>query len=87
MGTFVSGSPRAFTSIGSAAKPFQGIFEANGFEIIGLYINAVSVEYKGLFGYAVLGSQIKNVKISGSIAGGGKSGSRGWLHQRANHRL
>ena len=74
-GTFVSGSPRAFTSIGSAAKPFQGIFEANGFEIIGLYINAVSVEYRGLFGYAGTGSQIKNVKISGSIAGGGKSGA------------
>lgn len=74
-GTFVSGSPRAFTSIGSAAKPFQGIFEANSFEIIGLYNNISWVDYQGLFGYASTGSQIKNVKLSGSITGGNRSGA------------
>ncbi|NLI74771.1 MAG: hypothetical protein GX369_08430, partial [Euryarchaeota archaeon] len=73
-GTFVSGSPRAFTSIGSAAKPFQGIFEGNGFEIIGLYKVQAYAENQGLFGYAGTNSQIKNIKISGSMAGDGKAG-------------
>lgn len=74
-GTFVSGSPKEFTSIGSAAKPFQGIFEGNGFEIIGLYNNISWVDYQGLFGYAGTNSQIRNVKISGSITGGNRSGA------------
>ncbi len=76
-GTFVSQpyNRKKFTSIGSAGKPFKGIFDGNGFEIIGLYIDISYVEYQGLFGYADTGSEIKNLKISGSIAGGNKSGA------------
>lgn len=74
-GSFVSGSPRQFTSIGSAAKPFKGTFDGCGFEIIGLYNVLNWVSCQGLFGYADTGSVIRSIKISGSITGGEKTGA------------
>lgn len=75
-GTFKSASPKPFISIGdSSNKPFKGIFDGGGFKIIGLYINTGWIEYRGLFGYAGTGSVIKDLKISGSIAGKHRTGS------------
>lgn len=74
-GTFVSGSLKQFTPIGSAARPFKGIFDGRGFKIIGLYIDKNWLPYQGLFGYAGTGSEIADLKLAGSIAGGDKTGS------------
>ncbi len=71
-GTFVSATPRAFTNIGSGSgKSFQGHFDGDGKEVIGLYINNASwTRYGGLFSYAAAGSVIQNVSISGVVNGG-----------------
>lgn len=74
-GTFKSGSPRQFPSIGSPSKPFVGVFDGGGFEIIGLYVNSGWHEYRGLFGYAGTGSVIKDLRVSGSIYGTQRTGS------------
>lgn len=76
-GTFVSASPRVFTSIGSGAdKSFQGHFNGDGKEITGLYISKASwLHYGGLFGYAAAGSVIRDVNISGEINGGHETGA------------
>jgi len=71
-GTFVSGNPKMFTSIGKSNKSFQGHFDGDGKAIIGLYINKDGWNHSwiGLFGYAAGGSEIKNVSVSGSVKGG-----------------
>lgn len=76
-GTFVSQPDQRneFTSIGSMNEPFNGNFNGNGYEIIGLYINKNWVDYQGLFGYAGTRSVIQDLKVSGSIAGHDKTGS------------
>jgi hypothetical protein len=74
-GTFVSSSPKQFTSIGNgSSKSFQGNFDGDGHKVIGLYINKSWINYAGLFGYAGAGSMIRDFSISGSVAGGNYSG-------------
>jgi len=74
-GTFVSGNPRKFTSIGSSANKFAGHFDGDGYEVVGLYVNNEgNGDYQGLFGYADTGSVIEKIKISGSVKGGNRSG-------------
>jgi hypothetical protein len=75
-GTFASGSPRNFTRIGSgASRSFLGCFDGGGFEIIGLYVSQSGTAYQGLFGYAGTGSVIRNLRVSGSVAGAEKTGA------------
>ena len=58
------GSPQILT-----AFPFSGIFDGNGHEITGLYINNTSSgDYQGLFGY--IDGTVKNLKVvDGSVFG------------------
>jgi hypothetical protein len=74
-GTFVSSSPKQFTPIGNISNKFLGHFNGADYEIIGLYINISYQDYKGLFGNAGTGSVIRNLKVSGSIAGGNWTGA------------
>lgn len=75
-GTFASGSPRAFTRIGTgASRSFLGCFDGGGFEIIGLYISQSGTAYQGLFGCAGTGSVIRNLRVSGSVAGADNTGA------------
>ena len=68
-GSFVSGNPRKFKSVGTSNNHFQGCFDGYGSEVSGLYVNESWPDYWGLFGYAGNGSVIRNVTISGSIKG------------------
>ena len=56
-----------WTSIGNSSKKYQGTFDGDGHEIIGLYINN-SEFYQGLFGYVHNGT-IKNLGITGHVKG------------------
>lgn len=58
-------SNAVFTAAGSAAVPFTGEFNGNGYSINGLNITAAS-SYQGLFGY-VSGGKVENFTISGNI--------------------
>ncbi len=59
----------------STSKQFEGIFDGDGHKVSGLYINQSSTDYQGLFGYIGKdGSQslqptIKNLSVSGYVAG------------------
>lgn len=50
----------AFEPIGNQEHPFSGVFDGNGYKIVGLSVQASS--YVGLFGY-IDGATIKNVGI------------------------
>ncbi|WP_035214094.1 InlB B-repeat-containing protein [Desulfitobacterium hafniense] len=58
-----------YAPIGTAGKPFTGIFDGAGRTISGLVI-ATQDSYQGLFGY-VRGGEIKNVTSDGNIKSGG----------------
>ena len=58
-----------YAPIGTAGKPFTGIFDGAGRTISGLVI-ATQDNYQGLFGY-VRGGEIKNVTLDGNIKSGG----------------
>jgi len=65
----------SFTPIGTAASPFNGIFDGNGYSITGLNINSTGTTdlYTGLFGYTQ-GATIKNLVLnSPTIYGNGYS--------------
>lgn len=58
-----------WTPIGTAADPFNGIFDGGGNKIGGLYISSDN-DYQGLFGYVGKGGKIKNLTVTG---GGNKN--------------
>jgi prepilin-type N-terminal cleavage/methylation domain-containing protein len=58
----------SWTPIGTLASPFKPVFDGEGFSITGLYVNASSSDYQGLFGYKSDGA-IKNLSVSGSVTG------------------
>ena len=49
-------------------KPFQGIFDGNGYEIKNLYVNTPSVSNSGLFGKCQ-DALIQNLTVSGEVIG------------------
>ena len=55
-----------WTPIGTAAKPFVGIFDGNGKTISGLNLTTTGAAYEGLFGY-VLSSTVKNFTVDGKV--------------------
>ena len=57
---------RSWTSIGSASKPFEGVFDGDGYTINGLKLTTTAAENEGLFGY-VLSSTVKNFSVNGEI--------------------
>ncbi len=57
-----------WTPIGSNAAPFTGTFDGGGCKITGLSITG-SDAYRGLFGYVNSGAAVRNVGVSGTIAG------------------
>lgn len=60
-----SGTPTAWTSIGSESNPYAGTFDGAGHTISGIYINTTEAEYQGLFGYTK-GATIQNLGIVNS---------------------
>ncbi len=59
-----------FVPIGSLSTPFTGTFDGLGNSISNLTINTPSNDYVGLFGYAGVGSFIRNVGLVGySVTG------------------
>ena len=51
--------------IGTAASPFTGIFDGNGFEITGLKIDRTDTDYVGLFGYCRFNDAVKIPNLRG----------------------
>lgn len=62
-----------FEPIGSAAAPFDGTFDGNGFEIVGLHIHRPNTEGVGLFGETASGATIHDVTIKEWTVRGGDS--------------
>ncbi len=59
-----------WTPIGiNSGVPFKGTFDGAGHTISGIYINAPSSSFQGLFGYVILGS-IKNLGVKDSYIKG-----------------
>ncbi len=58
-----------WTPIGDDEKLYSGTFEGNNKTVSGLYINASSSEYQGLFGYTNETSEISNLGVDGSVNG------------------
>lgn len=60
--------------IGTAAQPFQGVFDGNNHTVSGLFINRTS-DYTGFFGSAI-GATVKNITLEfTSVAGGSNTGA------------
>ncbi len=55
--------------IGSFTYPFKGTFDGAGHSITGLKINRENAERVGLFGEINMNATVKNLTVSGSIAG------------------
>ncbi|MDE7300986.1 MAG: hypothetical protein K2N47_02335, partial [Clostridia bacterium] len=56
----------AYSATASANRYFQGSFDGDGHTIKNLYVNQTA-EYKGLFGYAASGSEIKNINFTNPV--------------------
>lgn len=71
-GTFnvptVAGAAEIWTPIGTSTNQFRGAFDGGGYTISGLYTN-VNASYQGLFGYIGPGGAVKNITVSGVVAG------------------
>ncbi|MEG1913051.1 MAG: GLUG motif-containing protein [Cloacibacillus sp.] len=65
-------SAREWTAIGTDAKLFKGAFDGGGHAITGLYINKTGPQDKnqGLFGCIDAAGAIKDLRLSGCVAGG-----------------
>jgi len=63
-GSVKSGTPKAWTPIGTRDNPFRGNFDGKGHSIKGLYFDEPFV-YTGLFGY-VLSNKLSGITISES---------------------
>ena len=77
---------REWTPIGGKNCPFRGIFDGNGHTVFGLFIDAPSDGYLGLFGALGAGGTVMNLGLAGGlIHGGGRVallvGSNGGLIQ------
>lgn len=60
--------------IGTAAQPFQGVFDGNNHTVSGLFINRTS-DYTGFFGSAI-GATVKNLTLEFTgVAGGSNTGA------------
>ncbi len=66
---------QSMTPIGTNTVAFQGTFDGQGYEIIGLSINKESTAGVGLFAYASSGAIIKNLILSGTVNGAAQVGS------------
>jgi PGF-pre-PGF domain-containing protein len=55
-------SGEGFVPVGNASNKFSGLFDGQGYEISGLYINR-STNYVGLFGATDSGASIKSVRL------------------------
>ena len=72
-GTY-TGTPSAFSPIGTSSTPFKGTFDGNGYTIRGLYVVSQSGTDVGLFG-CIKKATIKNVTLANSyISGTGRVG-------------
>ena len=69
-GADIAGLEVSWTPIGNNSKQFCGTFDGGGYEISGLYINKPNSGYQGLFGYVGASGTIRNLGVSGSVAGG-----------------
>lgn len=58
-------------SIGTKAKPFDGIFDGNGYSIIGIDVRTVN-QYSGLFGYVNKDASIENLSLKACTISGGQ---------------
>ncbi|MFA7468906.1 MAG: hypothetical protein WCY82_11690, partial [Desulfotomaculaceae bacterium] len=71
-GTFtvpaISAGANIWTPIGSSTNQFKGLFDGGGHTISGLYTD-VNASCQGLFGYIGPGGSVKNVTVSGVVAG------------------
>lgn len=52
-----------FRPIGSAAYPFRGGYNGQGYKISGVRCNARNIDYVGFFGYVAGSAQLKNIHI------------------------
>ena len=53
--------------IGDDATPFTGTFDGDGHVVTGLFISRPGTNFVGLFGYVDVGSEVKNLGVSGNI--------------------
>ena len=63
--TGMTGSPTAWTPIGSTTTRFAGTFDGQGYTVSGVYLNATA-DYQGLFGGTDSGAVIRNFKLKNS---------------------
>ena len=73
-GADIGGSEVSWTPIGDSSNQFKGTFDGGNNKITGLYINAPSNDYQGLFGYIGEDSTVKNLGVDGTVLGKGKVG-------------
>ena len=57
-----------WTPIGSSTNQFGGLFDGGGHTISGLYTD-LNASCQGFFGYIGPGGSVKNVTVSGVVAG------------------
>jgi 3',5'-cyclic AMP phosphodiesterase CpdA len=71
-GTFtvptISAAAEIWTPIGTNTNPFKGVFDGGGHTVSGLYTD-VNASYQGLFGYIGPGGSVKDITVSGVVAG------------------
>ncbi|TEB07055.1 hypothetical protein Psch_00596 [Pelotomaculum schinkii] len=71
-GTFtvptVSAEAEIWTPIGTSTNQFRGAFDGKGHTVSGLYTD-MTASYQGLFGYVGQGGDVKNITVSGVVAG------------------
>ena len=65
-GTYSDQTAKSWTPIGNSSNMFSGVFDGNGFEISGIYIDDPNGIYMGIFGVAGQSSVIKNLNVTGS---------------------
>lgn len=67
--------PTQWTPIGNISVQYYGTFDGAGYTVRGIYIDAPTSAFQGLFGYTLSPALIKNLSISESyIRGGGDTG-------------
>jgi len=86
LGGYIANTSAGWQPIGSSGNSFSGKFNGNGHKVSGLWINRLSANYVGLFGYTYPGAEIRNLGVEidnskGGVVGynrvGGLVGSNG----------
>lgn len=72
-GTDIGGAEVSWTPIGDSSHNFQGTFDGGNHKITGLYINAPSNDYQGLFG-CIGDGMVKNLGVHGTVTGKNRVG-------------